>query len=159
MKRVYVAGSSAETERVTTYQHALRELGFEITHDWTVPVLKFGSQGEMLSESVRKEHAREDLEGVRSADILWFLVPPSHLTSRGAWIEFGAALMGGKKTVLSGQTSSESIFSTLATLIYSTDDEALAHFRRFAEEFLGKMPDGHVSLSSFLAAETRKGEL
>lgn len=105
MNRVYVAGKFEDTERVRSAQAKLRELGFEVTHDWTGddPGTRTGSE---LEEFLR-ECALKDYEGVLHADIVVCLNNPKCF---GAMVEIGLALAWGKVVYLAGPQLRENIF-------------------------------------------------
>lgn len=94
--KIYVAGGSAERESVASVIAALRHAGHVITHDWT-------SCDGYARESVpdeRRRWAREDLDGVRAADLVWLLAPAE--LSEGSSAELGAVLALRKRVVVSG---------------------------------------------------------
>jgi hypothetical protein len=96
--RVYVAGASSErNERAKPVIAALKAAGYEITHDWTVAVdyeenhpIDDDSQTTRLYDC-----AKDDYEGVRTADVFVLLAPQK--LSTGAWFEFGVAFQAGRK--------------------------------------------------------------
>lgn len=135
MKRIYVAGASAEIDIVRGYMAQLTANGWQITYDWTQAVSKFGSAGEALTDEAKRELALKDLGGVYAAHVFWMLVPQN--LSVGAWIELGAAITHRDdpdrhdypykdctpRIVVSGTT--DSIFALLADKRFATHDEAL----------------------------------
>lgn len=144
MKRIYVAGASAEIGLIIEVTRSLREAGWTITYDWTEAVSAFGSAGEELTNEAKESFARKDLMGVAEADVFWMLAPQNR--SVGAWIELGSALTWRAMraalldagvdlqincvpsdpvvVVVSGAT--DSIFALLADKRFATHDEALA---------------------------------
>lgn len=87
--KIYVAGASKELARCQFWIDECREAGFEVTQDWTIAVLEIRI-GTTLTAEERRKCARDDLDGVLSASVLWMLVPSN--ASVGSWIEFGYAL-------------------------------------------------------------------
>ncbi len=68
--------------------------------------------------------ATNDLVGVTSADVVWFIMPAVK-GSEGAPFEFGLAVGCNKRVVVSGYFR-RLIFTTLAEQRFDTHDEALA---------------------------------
>lgn len=129
MKKIYVAGASAELAMIQGFMAKLRASDkFSVTYDWTVDVAKHGSTGEGLTREERRGHAAKDIEGVREADLFWMLVPSGR--GVGAWVELGAAIIRSHDCdvkpgiVVSGDLSC--IFTELADKRFATHDEALA---------------------------------
>lgn len=117
--KVYVAGGSDERDTVAQPMiDRLRAAGVEITHDWT----RCEGYERDSATAERAEWARQDLEGVRAADIVWMMVPAERST--GASAEFGAALALRKRVIVSGPQARGSIFFLLAE-----------HFRTHEEAF------------------------
>lgn len=129
--RVYVAGASKETTRVRWAMDAIRAAGHEITCDWLAAIEEAGASNEGLSDDDRRRYAREDLDAVLAADVLWLLAPWN--ASTGAWVELGCAL--GVATIevglapiiiVSGPARMRCIFAALADQEHDTDGAALA---------------------------------
>lgn len=137
MRSVYVAGASAEVDRIAGYMRELRLAGLQITHDWTIAVdeqRRRGSTDRNLSAPARALAGAWDLEGVTRADVLWLVVP--EVPSSGCWVELGAALVSGRMVIVSGDHQ-RTIFSELAQLRFDVHDEALRWFRTNAEGWEG----------------------
>lgn len=120
---LYVAGGSTEAALVASYIRRLAERGFGVTHDWTVDVLKHQAAGlsdAVLGEEIALRDASRDINGVRRSHLLWLIAPAEK--SEGAWFEMGAAYGIGLPCVVSGPAAS--IFRTLATVRFSTHEEA-----------------------------------
>ena len=120
--RVYVAGGS--DERITHARAMIDRLtkcGIIITHDWT----RCEGYGRESSENERRCWAMQDIEGVRSADVVWVMVPDRR--SEGSACELGAALALGKRVIVSGPHVKQPsrIFCLLAE-DYATHEEAFA---------------------------------
>lgn len=123
--RVYVAGSGMELDRVRAWLRALREIGAEITKDWTAEVeaaIASGRGDAGLDEETRTRAAHEDFEAITRADLVWFLAPVT--MSRGAYTELGYALGRRKFVCASGLAVKRSIFTSLAHRSFETDADA-----------------------------------
>lgn len=95
--RVYVAGKFEEKDRVRRVQAALVEAGHSVAYDWTQHDW-LDLDGDALA-SYLALCASVDLVGVRAADALVLLYDAG---SRGAFVEFGAAIALGKLVVVVG---------------------------------------------------------
>jgi hypothetical protein len=151
--RIYVAGAWVEkAERAEVAMKRLREEGFTISHDWTVDELAADAarvDGKPVGDSAlpyeeRVKRAKDDLEGVESADVIWLLAPVNRGAS-GAWTEFGYALairnthqmlkekLGFNGTpvpvVISGPTYDRTIFATQADFQSHDDEDAFRHIK------------------------------
>lgn len=125
-RRIYVAGGSSEAKLVSDAMARLREAGWVVTSDWTVPVLARQAAGLVdasLSAEEAARHALGDMEGVRDADVFWLMAPAQK--SEGAWFECGYAFALGKRIVISGPT--HNIFATCSRLRYESHVVALAN--------------------------------
>lgn len=120
---------------------ALRDVGVEITHDWTACVESHLAAGgdAALSPEDRERFAYEDLAGVDHADIVWLLAPVT--LSRGSWFEAGYARGRGKLLGVSGRGAARSIFTALAARCFETDAEAFAAIHEHAELRAGRGDD------------------
>lgn len=94
-RRVYVAGSTRDVERVNLVQRLVRGAGWEITFDWT------GAEGEIRTDGSwdtvpekGAEIATREIEACRTADLTILLFPPTG-GGLGCWIEMGATLASG----------------------------------------------------------------
>lgn len=100
----YVAGSSREIPRVREAQRRLRAAGHEITHDWTVAVEQFGSDGagqeRVLSDAELARYAADDLRAIDRAHCVLVLWPTT--PSVGVFVELGYAIKSGARVVVSG---------------------------------------------------------
>lgn len=90
--RVYVAGGAGERAACGVWIRRLAAAGVEVTHDWTGDAA--------WHDGTAAERAAADLDGVRRADLLWYLAPAAK--SEGSAAELGAALALGKRVVVSG---------------------------------------------------------
>lgn len=96
--RVYISGSSREIPRVQRAMELARSWGWEVTHDWTIPVetmIREGVAEHELSERAALEAVHDDFDGIRGADVVWLLLP--HEPTTGAWVEWGMALATGSR--------------------------------------------------------------
>lgn len=120
-KAIYVAGSSREAALVAAYMDGLRAAGWIVTVDWPAAVAASPVPDHELPLEVQQAHARWDLAGVASAQVLWLVGPST--PSVGAYVELGFALARGVRVVASGP---QSLFTSLAAERYATHAEAFA---------------------------------
>ena len=100
--KFYVAGKWQERLDVQTLQHALIELGHEISLDWTYHTE--ADEGFPLSYSV------EDIEGVRKCDVYVGRFLNNH-NYKGALVEMGAALALNKIVCIIGRAIDSCLFA------------------------------------------------
>jgi len=133
--KIYIAGSSNELETVRPWITACKDIGLDITLDWTIPVEKQGGNPTNLPEEERQGFAIEDLTAVEQADIFWLLVPSNH-TSRGCWVEFGyaraMALSNEIITIASGDIK-VSIFTAVADYAFLAHQQAFEFIRQYVD--------------------------
>ncbi len=122
--RVYVASSYSDYPRARAAMTALRAAGHDITHDWTALADQFPNDDAPLH--LRAQHAREDLQGVRDADVVLLLTPSDRGRGCGCWIETGAALALGKPVIITGPQRARSIFCELAAIQVEEDAAGIA---------------------------------
>lgn len=106
-RKVYVAGSTRDVERVNAVQATARAFGCDITFDWTGPEGEIRTDGpwDTASEQGARIALRE-IEACRDADLIILLFPPSG-GGLGCWIEMGAGLAsGGEIWVVGAQRDS-----------------------------------------------------
>lgn len=124
--KVYLSGSSAppEIDRVALWHNRLTKAGIHVVSTWPAVIAASGSVGNPRDASCdqRRDWSQVDLAEVRSADVLWFLVPEPSTPTRGAWLEMGVAIERGTVLISSGDTK-QSIFTALGDE-YGTDAEA-----------------------------------
>lgn len=123
--RVYVASPFGEYRRARAAMQTIRSFGGTITHDWTGEVDRYPNDD--APPDVRIAHAKQDLAGVRAADVLLLLTGPNKAEGCGCWIEMGGALILGKRLVVTGPQRSRSIFCDLAEVVFEEDEDALAY--------------------------------
>jgi hypothetical protein len=104
-KRVYVAGSTKDTERINVVQRWCLDVGWEITFDWTGPEgeirnprggADFETQAGGWAEAPEKgaEISTREIAACCAADLTILLFPPKG-GGLGCWIEMGATLASG----------------------------------------------------------------
>jgi nucleoside 2-deoxyribosyltransferase len=152
--RIYVAGSSRELGRAEGVIGALRAMGHDITHDWTIEVAFSRSRGQTdatYSEEFRRRTAWEDVKGVLRADVVVVLIPSLDRPSRGAWVELGIALDAAHKpfTICVGDYS-QSIFCALADRRALKDEDVIAALSRafVAGDLIDLLPDPCLQTST-----------
>ncbi len=134
MSIVYVAGASAEPERVRHWMDRIRAAGHELAFDWlTVIALGGGHANVGLSDEQRRSASWTDLDAIDAADIVWLLAPD--VPSCGAWAELGYAVSVRERDrrhcygrplhiVVSGRARERCIFASLAD--FETDSDGVA---------------------------------
>jgi len=119
---IYIAGSSAEVERVRYWTSAAERAGWEITLDWLRVMDTVAREDRLLADVDRQMHARDAWHAIHRADVYWLLAPEE--PSIGAWTELGLAIAAGRVEVIaSGPASRRSIFAALAEE-FATDHSA-----------------------------------
>jgi hypothetical protein len=91
---IYLAGASAEFERVKYWADAITETKragitfrwFDRAHEWT-------GQDHLLARDLRRMHAHADMRAIRAARVFWLLAPTLVNPGSGAYTELGLALM------------------------------------------------------------------
>jgi len=119
--KFYIGGKWEEREGVRKLQNELRRLGHIITIDWT--------WHEEDDPGFPSQYAIEDIVGVTSCDayVGRFV---SKVNYRGALVEMGAALAGGKRVFIIGHAIDSCLFAN-HPLVQRFDNEAV--FLRFIE--------------------------
>lgn len=117
--RIYVAGGSDERLTVVRpYIDRLIAIGHFVTHDWT----RCEGYDVAPTDAQLAGHALADLIGVDLADVFWLIAPAEK--SEGAGSELGAALLAGKRVIVSGPSAYRNIFARLASEIHETHEGA-----------------------------------
>jgi len=124
-EKIYVAGSSNEIGLIGDFMKIVREYGYQLTHDWTAETLWSHPDP---SDAELAACAQIDEDGVRSADILWYVVPAEG-KSEGSSFELGVARALGKVILVSGTLDRHRIFPRLSPLRFSRHSEALECLR------------------------------
>jgi hypothetical protein len=81
---IYVAGASADRAMIAGYLAELRGAGWTVTYDWTT------DPGWTDPTHPRATSARADVEGIRTATVLWYVAPEAK--SEGSHFELGVAV-------------------------------------------------------------------
>lgn len=125
--KVYLASAYAERERLNKVREAIEPLGFEVTSRWLTGSHEM-VDNPTIDDEVRlnRRFAMEDLQDVKSADILVHFTPIGTNKGRGGrHVEFGIALGLGKVIVHVGP--SENVFHFLPGVYHIEHDAALIH--------------------------------
>lgn len=85
--RIYVASKFENTAEVRDAMSRLRDMGHEITHDWTQESAE-GVAADALDEFLT-ECAVKDMYGVKTADVVLLI---NHKNGQGMWTELGMAI-------------------------------------------------------------------
>jgi hypothetical protein len=126
--KIYVAGKFEEKELIRDIYKKLREMGHEISYDWTThkPISPYSENQELA-----KEYSQKEIEGISNADVLICIPGDKSITSN---IEFGAALIlakikGKPKIYMVGQFNDRSPWFF----------DPLVKRRKYIEEVLGEL--------------------
>lgn len=109
--RIYLAASRREIDLAREFMKRLRGLDYRITHDWIADIDRNGPNDADVAHDEVVRCARNDLDGVESADLFWLMCPKE--SGSGCFVELGAAITLGKDIVISGAID-RTIFATLA---------------------------------------------
>lgn len=132
ISHVYVAAASSDMDRAERWMNLLVAADIGVTSTWVSVIRAGGLEGNPrdATQPQRRDWSDADLEGVRNADLVWFLVHDL-APARGAYFELGYARGLGKILVLSGDTK-QSIFSALGAE-FAEDIDAFAAICRMAK--------------------------
>ncbi len=130
---VYIAGASAEPQRVRRWMDRVVDDGHELAWDWLKTVERAGSANEGLGEELRHSASKDDLEAIERADVLWLLAPEA--PSCGAWAEVGYAIRVRDRDrreqydrplriLVSGKARGRCIFTSFADKDFDSDSIA-----------------------------------
>ncbi|MBU2104668.1 MAG: hypothetical protein KKF67_02755 [Nanoarchaeota archaeon] len=108
--KIYVAASFEKKKEVLEIYQRLKQLGHKISGDWTAH--KF-IRPYKENQELAKQYSIEDINGIKNCDI--FILIPDEISSRGKYIEFGAAVLSNIKSskpiiYVVGKFNSDSIF-------------------------------------------------
>lgn len=103
--KIYVAGKFYEAERLRGEMAKLKQLGFQITHDWTTNE----AMGPRTPEYLQK-WAEFDINGVKEADFVIADMTDPEYPYRGTWCEIGCAYGLGKPVWIIAATPSTNCF-------------------------------------------------
>ena len=127
--KIYVCGGSSELDAVKERMRQLREMGHEITHDWTATVSAVGDANpRTATHKQRVRWSGEDLLGVEEASIVWVMLPTK--PSFGCAFEMGFAVGTGHAVIVSGDWRA-SIFSSQAEHRFDEHDHASEWLRLY----------------------------
>ena len=100
--KIYVAGKWEDRTRVSEIMQILRDIGFEITCDWT--------DHKYADEAYPRQYCMDDTQGVKDAD-LYLGIFVDEYNYRGALVEMGIAIGVGIPVWLFGDKADSCIFS------------------------------------------------
>jgi len=136
MKKIYVAASSRERERVAAiYGQIAVSTGLELTFNWLKQVELFdGTPEDQLDPRIRKMQAESDEQAIERADVMWLLAPNQGFTTKGAWFELGFARRAflakhSPIIIVSGPERFQTIFTECAHRFFTSDADALEWLR------------------------------
>lgn len=131
-QRIYVASKFTQYARARGVMDALTAVGHTVTHDWT-RTSQFDDDGEpnfdpaneqnLVPRGDRQRHARNDVRGVRTADVLLALLDQP---SCGAPVEVGMALAYGVPVMLVEPWAYTVFWDLPGVSMYETQEQALA---------------------------------
>lgn len=133
-RSVYVAASSADSDRAKRMMDLVRAAGLTVTSTWLEVIASNAGIANPRDAETQQRFgwSFDDLRQIDSCDLLWFLVPPGDKPTRGAWLEAGYAHGKGKLLVSSGDTK-QSIFCALGAE-HEDDLDAFAQICKLARE-------------------------
>lgn len=133
ISKIYVAAASADMDRVREWSDRLKLAGLTVTGTWLEVIATVGDANPRDASQVQRcEWSMADLGQVRDADLVWFMVPPASMSTRGGWLEVGFAEALEKVIVFSGDTK-QSIFCAIGGE-FDRDGDAFAHICKLARE-------------------------
>ena len=132
IRHVYVAAASSDLDRAERWMRLLGAADIGVTSTWVDVIRASGLEGNPrdATQPQRRDWSDADLNGVRNADLVWFLVNNT-APARGAYFECGYARGLDKVLVFSGDTK-QSIFPALGQE-YAEDIDAFAAICRMAK--------------------------
>jgi nucleoside 2-deoxyribosyltransferase len=95
--RIYVASKFEEKDRTRKIIEVLRNMGHQITHDWTHEIPY--EEGDPRGPPYYRKCAEADVAGVQTADAIIVL---SHQHGKGMFVEMGIAIARGIPIVAVG---------------------------------------------------------
>jgi hypothetical protein len=127
--KIYVCGGSSELEAVADRMRQLREMGHEITHDWTATIRSVGDANpRTATHEQRFRWSEADLGGIEEASLVWVMLPVK--PSFGCAFEAGRAIGMGHLVIMSGDWRS-TIFSSQVEARFNEHDHALEWIRLY----------------------------
>lgn len=130
MKKLYIAGSSKELERVKKFATYAKDQGFMITEPWWDKVEEHGANPD-IPRAKKKEFADADIAGLEAAECVILLAPADN-SGFGCAFEYGYAIAKKKPVVIAGKHAS--VFCALRPTVLS-DNEALGHLETVASYY------------------------
>jgi len=136
--KIYVAGKWKEREKVRSIMDMLEARGHIITCDWTKHTLPENIELDRAhkeksfikdynwAKNGHKTYAKEDLNGVRTCDVLVAYMPDTDVFYKGAWIEVGIALGLDKKVIIIGKDVTTVFLSLSNITVVSYKEEAFS---------------------------------
>jgi nucleoside 2-deoxyribosyltransferase len=117
--KIYVAGSTKQMEAVRGISRVVKDLGNEITFDWTERVEQLGdAHVNPVPHEARREGAYLDREGIKEADGLIVWLTPECL---GTLIEIGMACVWEIPTLLLCPHALEDSEAIRTSIFYDMD--------------------------------------
>lgn len=115
IERVYIAASTGDMDRAQHWANHLACAGIECASGWLKSVADNGGVANPRGADKEKRAgwSRENRAAIESSQLLWFLVPPVDVVTRGAWWEVGLADALDRIIVCSGQDTEQSVVCAL----------------------------------------------
>lgn len=142
--KVYLAGASSELARAKMWAEKLRDADIMLTSTWVDVIGRVGAANP-ANATIEQLTAwtLRDLAEVAEADNLWLLLPAVGVHTVGAYIELGAAYVGGKHIVMSG--AHRPIFTpVLAHEHYDADEDAFKYITERNKRLAASHVDDHL---------------
>ena len=138
--KVYVAGPYQYKDRIAKRAVELRAAGIEVTSRWIEEPDSPTTQLSQVPEDLNRLYAQYDVEDLLAADTFMLFAVPADaapIPRAGRHVEFGAALISGKRMVVVGNEM-ENIFHYLSQVKhFATFEEALAYLINQSAETTG----------------------
>lgn len=111
--KFFISGKFEDKENIRKLQQAVKDLGHEITEDWTYH--------EYSDKGYPVEYAKSDIEGVKNCDVYVgrFVADYNY---KGAFVEMGVALGLGKTVYTIGHAIDSCIFIHHPNVLCFEDD-------------------------------------
>lgn len=94
MVKIFVSGKFFDKEVISSFMDIFRNMGHEITHDWT----KF--EGYNPDDEDLKLSGKNDIDGVKNCDIHIIIFSDPEYAYRGTFAELGCSLGLGKRVMI-----------------------------------------------------------